>query len=157
MVRPPRDLQELWLDICRARDELWQQLGREPTVRDVAAHLDVTIEQVSEALQAGATRAGGSLDEPVRPDDSGSATVLDRATSGVDQFAVADAAITLDQVTLVLDRRAREVIRLRYREDLLQREIAERVGCSQMQVSRILKEAILTLQDQSGAILRSDG
>jgi RNA polymerase sigma-B factor len=152
MVRPPRDLQELWMDICRARDQLWQQLGREPAVTDVAADLGVTMEQVNEALQAGATRAAGSLDEPLRADETGSATVLDRAASSDDHFASADAAITLDQVSRVLDRRSREVIRLRYREDLLQREIAERVGCSQMQVSRILKDAILTLQHHYGSM-----
>jgi RNA polymerase sigma-B factor len=146
MVRPPRDLQELWLNICRARDELWQELGREPSVQDVADSLGVTIEQVSDALQAGAIRVAGSLDEPLRADDSRSATPLDRAVSRDDQIAHADAAITLEQLSLVLDRRSREVVRLRYREDLLQREIAERVGCSQMQVSRILKEALMTLQ-----------
>jgi RNA polymerase sigma-B factor len=146
MVRPPRDLQELWLNICRARDELWQELGREPSAQDVADSLGVTIEQVSDALQAGAIRVAGSLDEPLRADDSRSVTALDRAMSRDDQIAHADAAITLEQLSLVLDRRSREVVRLRYREDLLQREIAERVGCSQMQVSRILKEALMTLQ-----------
>ncbi len=142
MVRPPRDLQELWLDIWRSRDELWQQLGREPTGQDVALQLGVTIEQVNDALQAGATRMSGSLDEPLRPEDDGGATVLDRAPARDDEIAHADAAITLEQLSAVLDRRSREVVRLRYRDDLLQREIAERVGCSQMQVSRILKEAL---------------
>jgi RNA polymerase sigma-B factor len=149
MVRPPRDLQELWLSICRARDELWQDLGREPTVHDVAECLGVTIEQVNDALQAGAIRVAGSLDEPLRADDDRSATALDRAVSKDDQIGHADAAITLEQLSAGLDRRSREVVRLRYREDLLQREIAERVGCSQMQVSRILKDALMTLQAQT--------
>jgi RNA polymerase sigma-B factor len=145
-VRPPRELQELWLLICRTRDELWQELGREPTARDVAKRLGVTIEQVSEALEAGATRAGRSLDERLRPDDGNSATVLDGAAAPCDDFAAADAAITLEQASRVLDRRSREVVRLRYLDDLLQREIAERVGCSQMQVSRILSQAMARLQ-----------
>jgi RNA polymerase sigma-B factor len=149
MVRPPRDLQEMWLNICRARDKLWQDLGREPTAHDVAERLDVTIEQVNDALQAGAIRVAGSLDEPLRADDDRSATALDRAVSRDDHIRHADAAITLEQLSAVLDRRSREVVRLRYREDLLQREIAERVGCSQMQVSRILKDALTTLQAQT--------
>src|SRR4051812_2934689 len=152
MVRPPRDLQELWLDICRARDALWQELGREPTVQDVALHLGVTPEQVNDALQVGATRASASLDEPLRPDDDGATTVLDRAPAREDQIARADVSITLEQVSRSLDHRAREVVRLRYREDLLQREIAERVGCSQMQVSRILKEALLTMQADTSTV-----
>jgi RNA polymerase sigma-B factor len=151
MVRPPRDLQETWLNICRARDELWQDLGREPTVHDVAERLGVTIEQVNDALQAGAIRVAGSLDEPLRPDDSRGATALDRAVASDDHIRHADAAITLEQLSSVLDRRSREVVRLRYREDLLQREIAERVGCSQMQVSRILKDALTTLEAQTSA------
>jgi RNA polymerase sigma-B factor len=151
LVRPPRDLQELWLDTLRARDDLWQELGREPAVSDIAAHLGVTMEQVNDALQAGTTRAADSLDEPLRSDDACTTTANDRARAPGDDLADADLSITLDQLSLVLDRRAREVVRLRYREDLLQREIAERVGCSQMQVSRILKDAILAMQTHSVA------
>jgi RNA polymerase sigma-B factor len=147
MVRPPRDLQELWLSICRARDELWQELGREPTVRDVALRLDVSIEQVTDALQAGSTRVAGSLDEPLgRDDDDQRTTAGERAVARDDQIAHADVKITLEQVSRTLDRRSREVVRLRYRDELLQREIAERVGCSQMQVSRILQEATRRMQ-----------
>jgi RNA polymerase sigma-B factor len=146
MVRPPRDLQERWLAICRARDDLWQDLGHEPTVRDVAQRLGVSIEQVTDALQAGATRVAGSLDEPLRGEDDRRPTAVERAVAREDQIAIADVRITLEQVSRTLDRRSREVVRLRYREELLQREIAERVGCSQMQVSRILQDAIRRMQ-----------
>lgn len=145
LVRPPRDLQELWLAVSKARDELWQELGRSPTARDVADRLDVTIEQVSDALQLGVARVAESLDELLRPDDPDGATALDRAADPDDGYATADAVIALEQMSGVLDDRAREVLRLRYSEDLLQREIAERVGCSQMHVSRILKEAVAAL------------
>jgi RNA polymerase sigma-B factor len=149
LVRPPRDLQELWLDVSKTRDELWQELGRSPTARDVADRLGVTIEQVSDALQLGVARVADSLDELLRPGDPDGATVLERAADPDDRFAAADAAIALDQMSGVLDDRAREVIRLRYREDLLQREIAERVGCSQMHVSRILREAVGVLAEHA--------
>jgi RNA polymerase sigma-B factor len=151
LVRPPRDLQELWLDVSRARDELWQELGRSPTARDVADRLDVTIEQVSDALQLGSTRVADSLDELLRPDDPDGVTVLDHAADPDDGYEVADAVIALEQMSGVLDDRAREVVRLRYREDLLQREIAERVGCSQMHVSRILREAVSALTDHANS------
>ena len=104
MVRPPRDLQERWLDICRARDELWQELGREPTVRDVSQRLDLSIEQITDALQAGATRVAGSLDEPLRRDDDRRTTAVDRAVAREDQIARADVAITIEQVSRTLDR-----------------------------------------------------
>ena len=149
LVRPPRDLQELWLEVSRARDELWQELGRSPTARDVAERLGVTIEEVSDALQLGATRVAESLDELLRPDDPDGATALERAADPDDDYAAADAVIALEQISDVLDDRAREVVRLRYGEDLLQREIAERVGCSQMHVSRILRDALSALTDHA--------
>ena len=149
LVRPPRDLQERWLDVSRARDELWQELGRSPTAGDVAERLDMTIEQVSDALQLGAARVAESLDELLRPDEADGATALDRAADPGDGYAVADASIALEQISGVLDDRAREVVRLRYGEDLLQREIAERVGCSQMHVSRILKDAVSALAEHA--------
>jgi RNA polymerase sigma-B factor len=90
-----------------------------------------------------------SLDELLRPDDTDGATVLDNAADPHDGYAVADAEIALEQISGVLDDRAREVVRLRFGEDLLQHEIAERVGCSQMHVSRILKDAISVLEEQA--------
>jgi RNA polymerase sigma-B factor len=106
---------------------------------------------VTDALQAGMPRVAGSLDEPLRSHDDQRTTVIDRAPAREDQIAGADARITLEQVSRTLDRRSREVVRLRYRDDLLQREIAERVGCSQMQVSRILQEAIRRMQVYAAA------
>jgi RNA polymerase sigma-B factor len=135
--------------VSKARDELWQDLGRSPTARDVAEHLGVSMEQVTDALQLGATRVAESLDELLRPDDPDGATALDRAADPDDRYAVADASISLDQMSGVLDDRAKEVLRLRYQEDLLQREIAERVGCSQMHVSRILREAVSALSERA--------
>ena len=149
LVRPPRDLQELWLEVSKARDELWQEVGRSPTARDVADRLEVTVEQVSDALQLGSTRAAESLDELLRPDDPDGTTALDRAADPSDGYEAADAVIALEQISGVLDDRAREVVRLRYGEDLLQREIAERVGCSQMHVSRILRDAVAVLADHA--------
>ncbi len=144
MVKTPREMQELWLKVARARDELGQ-LGRTPTANDIARHLEVSVEDVNDALMAGAGRAADSLDEPLSADRDAGATRLDGIVDGRDEFAAADAAVTFDQLTEVLDPRAREVIRLRYREDLLQWQIGERVGCSQMHVSRILTDAIATL------------
>ena len=149
LVRPPRDVQELWLDVSRARDELWQELGRAPTARDVAAHLGVAPEQVNDALLAGAVRAADSLDEPLRDGEEPGATALERVEDPRDRFEAADAAIALEQLGDALDGRGREVIRLRYREDLLQREIADRVGCSQMHVSRLLSDAVTALEQRA--------
>jgi RNA polymerase sigma-B factor len=90
-----------------------------------------------------------SLDELLRPDDPDGATALDREADPHDGYEAADTVITIEQMSGALDDRAREVVRLRYSEDLLQREIAERVGCSQMHVSRILRDAVAVLADQA--------
>ena len=137
------------LDVSRACDEFWQELGRAPTARDVAAHLGVSPEQVNDALQAGAVRAADSLDEPLRDGEEPGATALERVEDPRDRFEAADAAIALEQLGDALDGRGREVIRLRYREDLLQREIADRVGCSQMHVSRLLSDAVTALEQRA--------
>jgi RNA polymerase sigma-B factor len=150
LVRPPRDVQERFLAVCKARDRLVQELGREPTARDVAAHLGTTTEDVTEALQAGDLRSAPSLDEPLGRDEDSAGAVLERTADARDDYATADTAIELEQACSVLDRRTREVVRLRYQDDLLQREIAERVGCSQMQVSRILIGAMAALRTAIG-------
>jgi RNA polymerase sigma-B factor len=146
MVKTPRDVQELWLDVARARDELWQ-LGHPPTANDVARHLDISLERVNEALVAGTGRAVTSLDEPLSSDHDGGSTGLDLIADTRDDFAAADATVALEQLSDVLDPRAREVLRLRYHEDLLQWQIGDRIGCSQMHVSRILRDSIAALHE----------
>jgi RNA polymerase sigma-B factor len=143
-VRPPRDLQELYLAVGRVREELWQELGREPSPGDVAARLGRTAEDVLDALQAGGAHTPKSLDAPLHDDEAGHVghDVLVDPGANLSQ---SEDAVVLDQLSTVLSARDREVLRLRFVEDLLQREIAERVGCSQMQVSRILKEALRRL------------
>jgi RNA polymerase sigma-B factor len=148
MVKAPRDVQELWLNIARVRDDLSQQ-GRSTTARDVANELNVSIEQVNDALTAGTGRATESLDEPLSLEHDGGATALERLPDARDDFAAADASVAFDQISDVLDSRAREVVRLRYCEDLRQREIGERIGCSQMHVSRILRDSLAVLSDHA--------
>jgi RNA polymerase sigma-B factor len=148
MVKAPRDVQELWLNIARVRDDLSQQ-GRSTTARDVANELNVSIEQVNDALTAGTGRATESLDEPLSLEHDGGATALERLPDARDDFAAADASVAFDQISDVLDSRAREVVRLRYCEDLRQREIGERIGCSQMHVSRILRDSLAVLSENA--------
>jgi RNA polymerase sigma-B factor len=148
MVKAPRDVQELWLNIARVRDDLSQQ-GRSTTARDVANELNVSIEQVNDALTAGTGRATESLDEPLSLEHDGGATALERLPDARDDFAAADASVAFDQISDVLDSRAREVVRLRYCEDLRQREIGERIGCSQMHVSRILRDSLAVLSEHA--------
>jgi RNA polymerase sigma-B factor len=141
-VRPARDVQELCLAVEEARDELWLELGRSPTVSDLAERVGRAPEEVMEALQASDGRSLRSLDAPVHEEEGDSASAGDLIGSADPEYERVEAGATLEQLTAILDDRAREILRLRFEEDMLQSEIAARVGCSQMHVSRILRSSL---------------
>jgi RNA polymerase sigma-B factor len=141
-VRPARDLQELCLSVEEAREKLWGELGRSPTVADIAERLERSPEEVVEALQATEGRSVRSLDAPVHEEEGASASAGDLLGSDDPEFERVEAGVTIEKMTNILDDRAREILRLRFQDDLLQSEIAERVGCSQMHVSRIIRNSL---------------
>jgi RNA polymerase sigma-B factor len=141
-VRPARDLQELCLAVEEAREALWGELGRSPTAADIAGRLNRSQEEVIEALQATEGRSVRSLDAPVHDEEDGSASAGDLIGSPDGEFDRVEAGVTIERLAGILDDRAREILRLRFQEDLLQSEIAERVGCSQMHVSRIIRSSL---------------
>jgi RNA polymerase sigma-B factor len=141
-VRPARDLQELCLSVEEAREKLWGELGRSPTVDDMARRLDRSHEEIIEALQATEGRSARSLDAPVHEEEGDSASAGDLIGSDDVEYERVEAGVTIERMTGILDDRAREILRLRFKDDLLQSEIAERVGCSQMHVSRIIRSSL---------------
>ena len=141
-VRPARDLQELCLAVEEARDELWLELGRSPTVADLARHVNRAPEEVMEALQASDGRSLRSLDAPVHEEEGDSASAGDLIGLADPEYERVEAGATIEQMTAILDDRAREILRLRFEEDMLQSEIAAHVGCSQMHVSRIIRSSL---------------
>jgi RNA polymerase sigma-B factor len=155
-VRPARDLQELCLAVEEARDALWIDLGRSPTVGDLAERLRRSPEEVVEALQATEGRSVRSLDAPVHEEEGDSASAGDLIGHDDPGFDRVEAGVTIERLTAVLDERAQEILRLRFAEDLLQSEIAERVGCSQMHVSRIIRSSLEKLYAY-GSGLRVEG
>ena len=146
-IRPPRDVQELYVRVQRVRAQLSTELSREPNARDVADAIGCDIEDVVEALAAGDAYAPHSLDAPVQMDDGDGLTGADLLADDGREIAQSVDAAALWQLGQVLDDRAWEVLRLRFHEDLLQREIGERIGCSQMHVSRILRDAVARLRE----------
>jgi RNA polymerase sigma-B factor len=141
-VRPARDLQELCLALEEAREALWGELGRQPTVADLATRLGRQPEEIVEALQATEGRSIRSLDAPVHDEENDSASAGDLIGANDEEFERVEAGVTLELLTGILDERAQEILRLRFAEDLLQSEIAEVVGCSQMHVSRIIRSSL---------------
>jgi RNA polymerase sigma-B factor len=145
-VRVPRDLQELAVKLEPTTELLLRELGRAPTLAEIAKRLDTSVELVLEAREAAAAYRAVSLDRP-RDDDDEGADSLGQSV-GIDDpgFGVAEDAATVEQLMRVLSEREREVLRLRFVEDLTQAEIGMRVGVSQMHVSRILRHAIARLR-----------
>jgi RNA polymerase sigma-B factor len=143
-VRPPRDLQEDALRVERATQELRAIHGTTPTIEDIARSCALSTEAVLEARQALQGRHATSLSSSPHDDDHpGLQHWLGTTDEG---FAQAEQRATLDQLTAVLTLREREVIRLRFQDDLTQAEIGDVVGVSQMQVSRILRIALEKLR-----------
>ncbi|MEA2293006.1 MAG: polymerase sigma-B factor [Solirubrobacteraceae bacterium] len=144
-VRVPRDLQELALRLDRTSEELGRELGRAPTTAEVAERLAVSEEEILEAREAAHAYRAVSLDRPRTEDDDGGPAVADAMGGDDPGFRRAEDAATVDQLLRVLAPREREVLRLRFVEDLTQQEIGDRIGVSQMHVSRLIRQAIARL------------
>jgi RNA polymerase sigma-B factor len=149
-VHVPRDLQELTLAVDGAANELEHELGRKPTVADIAQRLEVPDEDVLEALQARHARRAGSLDAPRREDDEAGATVGDAIGVDEDGFERVEERAALGSLMTGLPPRDRLVVRLRFERDLTQKEIGKHVGISQMQVSRILRRCLARMRECAG-------
>ncbi|HNK38791.1 MAG TPA: sigma-70 family RNA polymerase sigma factor, partial [Microthrixaceae bacterium] len=135
-LRVPRSVKDLHVSVRRASEALEQQLSRSPTVRELADHLDVSVDEVIGALGATAARRAGSLDDL----DPQGATTTPRTVSSPAEDLLEDRD-EVGRLLSTLGPREREIIRLRFYEHLSQEQIAERVGLSQMHVSRLLRRS----------------
>ena len=144
-IRPPRDLQERAIRIERDREQLTSELGRSPTAAELAQRLGCTIEDILDATEAAQARGSDSFDRPVAADGDDAATLADRLGAEDPGFVAAEVTATVDGLLATLSERDALVVHLRFREDLTQAEIGERIGYSQMHVSRILRAALAEL------------
>ena len=143
-VHVPRSTQELALKVGDALGTLPARLGRSPTPRDVAQALEVSVEQVLEAMEAATAYEAGSLDSP-RPgvsDDDDGLTLADTLATEERGYQVVEIGQAIGSALGALPDREREILRLRFEEDMTQAGIAERVGVSQMHVSRLLRRSL---------------
>jgi RNA polymerase sigma-B factor len=144
-VRVPRDLQELSLKVDRAVVAMAKDLQRQPTVPELAEKLEVTEEQVLEAMEASSAYRATSLSTPRGGEDQGD-TLGDTVGTEEQGYNLAENRATLDRLLQTITPREREVLRLRFEEDLTQAEIGERIGVSQMQVSRLIRQSVTRLR-----------
>lgn len=148
-VRVPRRLQELRLVIGDAAGTLAQQLGRSPTVADLAAHLKMTEEEVIEGLEGARAYHAVSLQTPAPTGDRG--TELGDLLGEEDgELELAELRVALAPAMAALNEREQRIVLMRFYGNMTQSQIAERIGISQMHVSRLLARALDTLHGELG-------
>ena len=147
-VRPPRALQELTLRVEHAITRLSHDLDRMPTVGELATTLGCSEEPILEALQARGGRCGVSLQASGSGEDD--QPTLEHTLGTLDDgYTAAESRATLDTMMAGLSPRSHEVLRLRFEQDLTQSQIGELIGVSQMQVSRLIRQAVNQMRDSA--------
>jgi RNA polymerase sigma-B factor len=147
-VKVPRRLKELHLRLGTATAELSQRLGRAPTATELASELGMDRDEVIEGLVAGSAYNTLSIDTAGGSDDDDARAIADTlgdVDAGLDQIENRE---SLRPLLEALPERERTVLVLRFFESMTQTQIAERVGISQMHVSRLLAKSLARLRDQ---------
>lgn len=145
-VRASRRVQELYLELGHSSAALVQQLGRNPTVPELAEATGASEEAVIEALEAGQGYRTASIDTSEREDDQLLARLGEHDTS----YDLVEDRALLGPALATLPAREQSILRMRFVEGLTQSEIAEAVGVSQMHVSRLLTSSLQKLRDGIG-------
>jgi|SRR3954452_3527724 len=158
-IRVPRGLHDRIAEVEKAVAELGRRNQRTPSVREIAELLEVPELDVLEVFEANQNRRTMSLDRPARNEDSED-PMTEWIGSDDDGYELIDSRLSVEEAIPHLDDRERLVLRLRFAEDMTQSEIAERIGCSQMHVSRILRRTLERVRERieaEGAEVDGDG
>lgn len=144
-VAVPRSAKELHLAVRDANDALSVRLGHSPTVAEVAEYLEISTDDVIVGMSATRARSIDTIDPP---SDRGSSEQSGATAIGERGYADVENEALVDDLIATLPAREQEIIRLRFYEGLSQLEIGERIGVSQMHVSRLLRNAFEALRDE---------
>lgn len=145
-VRPPRALAERALHVEATARQFAGENHRAPTVAELCARTGTTEEEVLDALLAARAASASSLDAPVSKPDDGASSLGERLGSDDDGYAIAEQRVMLERLLRGISPREREILHMRYFEDMTQAEIGEVFGVSQMQVSRLVRNSIERMQ-----------
>jgi RNA polymerase sigma-B factor len=145
-IRVPRALQELNGKMGPTIERLTGKLGRSPSIAEIAAEFQTSTEQVLEALEAGSAYAPSSLS--VGPTSEGELDPMETIGTEDVEFERTDDRTSLEPALAALPEREREILRMRFEEGLTQTQIAERVGISQMHVSRLIRRSLERMRNQ---------
>ena len=145
-VHVPRGMQERVMQVDNCVKDMSRKLGRSPSAQQVAETLDLSIEQVLEAMEAASAYDAVSLESYRFGDEGDGETYAESIGSEDERFELVEYGATIAPTLQALPPRDRIVLHLRFVEDLTQAEIAERVGVSQMHVSRLIRRALERLR-----------
>jgi RNA polymerase sigma-B factor len=147
-VRPPRRLQELGLRMNQVRTGLENELHRSPTVEELARALEVDQEDVIEVLASAQSYWSVSLDAPATADADADLPLGETLGGEDDRYALVDDIVSLKPLLERLPARERRILAMRFFEEMTQQQIGERVGVTQMQVSRLLNRSLTRLREE---------
>ena len=147
-VRVPRRLQELSAKVNQVTDELTNQLQRSPSVAEIAESLGTTVDEVLEAMESSSAYSSVPLEGGGSSEDDESPSVIDHYATEDADLAASDDRIVLEEAIADFSPRERDVVKMRFEEGLTQVEIAERLGVSQVQVSRLLRRTLRRIQEK---------
>ncbi|PQD93845.1 RNA polymerase sigma factor SigB [Pradoshia eiseniae] len=151
-VHVPRRIKELGPKIKTTVEELTSTLHRSPKIEEIARYLDVSEEEVLEAMEMGKSYQALSVDHSIEADsDGGTVTLLDIFGNVDDGYEKVNQRLVLEKVLHVLSDREKKIIHYTYLENLSQKEAGDRLGISQMHVSRLQRRAIKKLQEAINA------
>ena len=146
-VHVPRGMQERVMKLDQASQELHRRLGRSPSATELAAELDLSAEEVLEAMEAASAYDAISLEEQrSESSDTQEPTYADALGSEEERYELVEYGATIAPTMKALSERERLILHLRFVEDLTQSEIADRIGVSQMHVSRLIRRALARLR-----------
>ena len=150
-LRVSRGAKERALAVGGATERLTNLHGRAPTVQDLATYLELSIEEILDALNAKAAYETQSLDAPASTRHDSAGTAGDTVGAEDEGYELIEARMVVGDALPLLPERERQILRMRFVEEMTQREIAEQIGKSQMQISRVLHDSLERLRELSGA------
>jgi RNA polymerase sigma-B factor len=150
-VRVPRGLQELNVQLSRLIEQLTVQLGRSPTISELAKAASVEEEEVLEALESGRAYSSLSLSSGGGQDEDGDLDPLESIGEIEHEYEVSEDRAVLEPGFRVLDERERRILHLRFFKGLTQSQIAAQVGISQMHVSRLIRRSLEKIREEIAA------
>lgn len=156
-VRVPRGLQELRQSAKEAIRVETVRTGRSPTIQQLSEKLDADVESVAEALTLGRAYNTASLDAPVSQADENGDTIMDLQADENQPIEGIEDKMLLQEAMKSLKDQQRQILELRFNEGKTQTEIADRIGVSQMHVSRLLRRAIADLRQELSEIETGNG